>query len=96
MSVRCQLLQHPFVLGTLRRSAIACAALASSRSTAAIFDRHFTPFLRQLSTGSNSFPEASLLVEPIEFEAAEIIARHDPDDFTAVDNRHVAVTAVFH
>jgi hypothetical protein len=59
-------------------------------------DRHFTPFPPQLQIGSNSLPEASLLVEPIEFEAAEIISRHNPDDFTGIDNRHVTVAAVFH
>src|SRR5438067_662746 len=53
-------------------------------------------FARSQEIGSNSFPEARLLIEPIEFEAAEIKPRDDPYDFAIINNRYVAVAAVFH
>src|SRR6266566_2422371 len=39
--------------------------------------------------GSNALPQPGLLVEAIQFHAAEVKTRNDPDDPTVVDNRQM-------
>ena len=45
---------------------------------------------------SHTLPEAGLLVEAIQFYAAEVEARNDPDYFAIVNDRQMAAAAVFH
>jgi hypothetical protein len=45
---------------------------------------------------SNALPQAGLLIEPIQFEAAKVKPRDDPDDLAIIDDRQMAVAVVFH
>jgi CO/xanthine dehydrogenase Mo-binding subunit len=45
---------------------------------------------------SDPLPQAGLLVEAIEFDAAEIESRNDPHHFAAIDYRKVAIAPVLH
>jgi hypothetical protein len=45
---------------------------------------------------SNPLPQAGLLVEAIQLDAAEVQPRHDPYDPALIDNRQMPVPPVLH